>query len=471
MLRTVRKTVPTGLLVLAVLVGGLGLLQTGVTVAGGTGGGAVPEAPQARVDRQGDPLPPGALMRLGTTRFRSGTWGSFPAGLVFLPDGKTLVLGNDSRGVQFWEVSSGRLLRTLDTEDLFVRAMTASPDGKRLALAAHSPPGNGRPRGTEGIHLFDIETGKPIPFTPAQREAYGMRFTPDGRCLVTLDAQGTVRVAEIATGKELRNKPFGRDWSGPLALSRDGSTVLLSCNNGVTGRLVFWDWRKGGEPREIKAPGRHSFAAFDLSPDGRILAETGDFDDDLRLWDVATGEVRHRLASPEGQKWSRFLAFSPDGRTVAVRSRLRTGVKAFIYLCDPSSGTIKSRLAIHDGGSNLLAFSADSRLLATTTDSGVRVWEMATGRELTANPEAHESAVSCIAVAPDGTVVTTTDDATVRAWDGVTGRQRYVLNHDSWVRAAALSSDGSRLVTSSLDDTVRLWDVASGKELARLRLP
>ncbi len=129
---------------------------------------------------------------------------------------------------------------------------------------------------------------------------------------------------------------------------------------------------------------------------------------------------------------------------------------------------LKGKIETRDSSTGLLAFSADSGLLATTTEGGIRIWEVASGKEVAANAEAHHHAVTCVAVAADGLVVTASDDRTIRAWDAATGRQKFKLSHDAWVRAIALSPDGSRLVSSSLDDTVRLWDTANGRQIYRL---
>src|SRR5215469_12758015 len=62
------------------------------------------------VDRYGDPLPPGAVARLGTVRYRFG--GSSAA---FLPDGRTVVSVRDGSAIYLWDARTGRLLRRIDT--------------------------------------------------------------------------------------------------------------------------------------------------------------------------------------------------------------------------------------------------------------------------------------------------------------------------------------------------------------------
>src|SRR5262249_55908083 len=97
-------TAATGLLA-AVCLGGGGLLWTAprpdALPQEGTPG---PKAEPGKVDRLGDPLPPGAVARLGTLRFR--TKGPRLAGLGFLPDSKTLVSATATDTVQFWEAGT-----------------------------------------------------------------------------------------------------------------------------------------------------------------------------------------------------------------------------------------------------------------------------------------------------------------------------------------------------------------------------
>src|SRR5260370_42239201 len=100
---------------------------------------------QRQVDLYGDPLPPGAIARLGTVRLRHIVRdGSGAAGIAFSPDGKTLVSCVDV-GVRVWDVASGkRLADPFSNEDKklmnqlfqrqkqegFASASALSPDGK-----------------------------------------------------------------------------------------------------------------------------------------------------------------------------------------------------------------------------------------------------------------------------------------------------------------------------------------------------
>src|SRR5438309_11994382 len=70
-----------------------------------------PDPAAVATDLYGDPLPPGAVVRLGTTRFRR-TNESELSGLAFLADDKTLLTAQGNE-LQFWNVADGRLVRTL----------------------------------------------------------------------------------------------------------------------------------------------------------------------------------------------------------------------------------------------------------------------------------------------------------------------------------------------------------------------
>ena len=145
----------------------------------------------------------------------------------------------------------------------------------------------------------------------------------------------------------------------------------------------------------------------------------------------------------------------PNGRTIAGirwRERLvlwRPSTQSFLDLVTPSS-----RLA---GG---LALSSDGKTLAANSGSNVlHLWELPTGQERPAWPDAHESPVTCMLITGDSkTLITAGDDRTVRRWQLATGRQIQVLLDDE-PSAISLSHDGRWLAAApKFHPSVRVWD-------------
>jgi WD40 repeat protein len=421
---------------------------------------------KGRVDRVGDPLPPGAVARLGTVRFRQVYEGGFGAGgLAFLPDGKTLVTAPDGRSIRFWETATGRLLRSISTGEFRINCCALSRDGKRVAVGGSTYPDDGS-LPTAALRVSDTATGKEVLSIPRDSREVdsALVFTPDGKHLMSFGNSGVLRVEEVASGKTLLQQKFLGVNGNRLALSVDGTTVAVASSGG---KLYLWKWESGEEPRELKAP---RYVGHDLafSPDGKTLAEIGEVDSSLRIWDLADGKVRHKLEFPEGERCSyRFVAFSPDGKTLAAAGE-RPGWSGVVHLWDPATQHLRRTIDAGGGGGGRLAFSADSTLIAVGNRGCIRVWELASGKEVAGNGEAHQTEVTRLTIAANGLVATASDDHTVRVWDASTGRQRLKLTHDHWVRAVAVSPDGTRLVSSSLDDTVRLWDLQTGREIYRL---
>jgi RNA polymerase sigma factor (sigma-70 family) len=459
--------VTTGLLAV-VLLGSAGLLIG----YGGRAADPPPASPpvgsggsEARVDRQGDPLPAGAVTRLGTVRFRTG--GSGPRGLGFLPDGKTIVTaGYEAHAVQLWEAGTGKLLREIGTGPLSVRGFALSPNGKSVALAGFLPFEEGH--NVEGaIGIRDVASGKEVRTlsrTGQDVDHCTMAFTPDGKLLASLGDNGILRIEEIASGVEILQQKFPRDIVATLAFSADGSLLAVSSGPN-THKLYVWKWQAGEEPRELKAP-RYAGRSLAFSPDGTRLAECGDVDQVVRVWDVAGGRLLHKLSAPESdQEWFSALAFTPDGKTLLASCHGNTA--GAVHLWDAATGRYRSRLYADTAGPGQLAVSPDSRLLAASASGGLRVWDLTSGKELAPNEEAHKGEVLRVVAAGD-LVITAGDDHSIRFWDPATGTQRRKLTHGYRVGAIAVSPDGTRLVSSSLDDTVCLWDVATGRKIYTL---
>jgi RNA polymerase sigma factor (sigma-70 family) len=462
------QTLAAGVAVL-VLVGVSGVLWSRSREATAPDGQPAPPAKTRRVDQAGDPLPPGAVARLGTVRFRH-QGNSFGAGLGFLSDHKTIVSAGAEDSIQLWDSTTGRLRQEVRTSGLSIRGFALAPDGRRIAVGGFRLPYKIDQPNQGAIRVLDLKTGKEVRTFARNSEdtdVCGLAFTPDAKLLISVSSRnGLLRVEEIAGGTELLRQQFPRDVGAYLALSPDGK--MLAVISGPNSRKFYlWRWQSGEEPRELEVRDRVGCGVC-FSPNSKFLAEISDDDASIRLWDVAAGQLLRKFEPPGPDTyWHRHVTFTPDGKTVAAAG-YRRGWDGAVHLWDAGTGRFLRRLKAPGTSVRRLAVSGDGQLLAGMTDNGLRVWDLTTFDEVGAREEAHHGRVCRVAAAAGGVVTTASDDHTVRVWDAASGRQRFRLDHDHWVRGVALAPDGKRLASSSLDDTVRLWDLETGRELYRL---
>ena len=146
------------------------------------------------VDRYGDPLPRGAVTRLGTVRYRHGGTGT-----AVLPDGRTVVSVSQGNTIAFWDARTGRLLRTIDTGKLSLGQASAFSQGaKRLAVSG-SLTDDGKPGWRNVVRIFDTSTGKEVrTFERELRDgAHALALSPDGKFLFCLGREGMLRIEEV----------------------------------------------------------------------------------------------------------------------------------------------------------------------------------------------------------------------------------------------------------------------------------
>jgi WD40 repeat protein len=292
-----------------------------------------------------------------------------------------------------------------------------------------------------------------------------MLFTPDDKLLVSL-ADTALRIEEIANGTEILKHVFPHPDNSPLlAMSPDGSTLAFRAGAN-SDKLYLWTWEAGEEPREFDIR-RIRVAGLAFSADGKRLAANGDHDQGIHIWDVETGRILEPLKMPENVYPAGAALYTPDGATLITSAMSMPHQKGVILFWDAKTGRQLARIDI-DEEVRRLAISRDASKLAAIARGTIRLWDVATRKELTAIDQGHAEDIGQIVDAGQGEMVTASHDRTIRIWDVVSGRQKRKLQHDRSVRGIALSPDGTRLTSSSFDDSVRVWEFATGKELLKL---
>ncbi len=466
----------------AVLILGIGTIGMAVLAPQD---GARPTAPIATPPHQpaaapDAPLPAGALLRMGTSRFRPP---SMVAEMALSPDEATIVTMGDE--LIAWDAATGRERWRALAEGYGyhppgaaygVRALAFAPDGSRFFAPGH--------RGE--IVAWETSSGRRevlrIPTLRGLRDddgrdARSIDVAPDGRKLALGGASGVI-VCNL-DGKVLYRVPNGlaRLFGGPqpfdnndrltfggdYALARfspDGKRLAVaSCIRPKEIRML--DAETGRELRKLALTDRLVRMAF--SPDGRRIAAT-ERDSSVRLYDAETGARIWACAIPlrnPGENYTSAIAFAPDGRTIAVAA-----TDDLIHLIDAKDGEDRAQLAGHRWYPWALAFAAKGGLLYSSGwDPAIRRWDVAARKQIP--PPSGVLGSSVVAASPDGRTIAYQDDSgTIRLVDARDGSELRTLSlAGAWYSTLAFSPDGRQLAAGgSVGDRVHvgLWNIPDG---------
>jgi WD40 repeat protein len=393
----------------------MAVLGTGLTLLVGLlifVGGACAEPPDdkssPRTDLYGDPLPEGAIARMGTLRFR---FEEPVTEIVFAPDGKTIAATIRDGTVRLCETATGKELQSFKESKTEFSNPAFSGDGKLLGMLGAK----------SRLYLWDTATGKlRNRIGSSESEISCFSCAPDGKTMATVESDSVIRLRDVATGGILRS---------------------LRGHKGAIGGVAF-------------------------SPDSKRLASACWGDDSVRLWDIATGKILHTndttLFDPVRVG---LFAFSPDGRLLALSSSDRKFV-----VWDTTTGKEFRRLKGMDPHQVSRPFLLDSKTLVVLDDKDrILWWDVVTGKEFRQVKTFQESVI-CLAISPDGKILASADHhGVICLWDAATGQRADRQSaHRNWVRTVAFSPDGKTLASTDGDGAILLWESLTGRLLRRL---
>ncbi|MHC4432369.1 MAG: protein kinase domain-containing protein [Planctomycetota bacterium] len=369
---------------------------------------------------------------------------SAPA-VAISPDGRQFATGDGGGTIRVWDAATGEQVLEPILHGGTTYALAFSPDGSRIVSGGV----------TRMALLWDATTGEPI--GPPMRQPSSLNtvaFHPDGTQVVTGNADGVVQQWGLIQGKHVGRTVWQQGYIRGAAFTRDGLWLLMEAE-GVVQLKDATTGKPVGKPFSHAEPIR--FTA--LSPDGsRLMTQKGPYAPELRLWDVATGELVGELYHREPH----CVVFSPDC------SRILTGGEDNVArLWD--AATLKCLAEFHEfkGVVSDAIFSPDGlRFLIGSYDGTTRLWDAKT-LEPIGKPLIHQSEVKGLAFSPDGTkILIGFADGTIRLWRADTLEPIGTpLQHVKLVSGVAFSPDGSQLLACSIGGTARLWDAATLKPI------
>jgi len=431
------------------------------------------EAETSRTDLYGDPLPTGAISRLGTVRFRQQDSVKLAR---FLPDSESLVVVTSRSGLVYYDVPSGKLRKVVPIGIDVVSHAVSTPDGSLLAVSTGwlDTTANLVQVTTYVLNAIDgtIRTLINEPNENTYNKA--LAISPDGMTVCTSGGDEKIRFWDVDSSAEILTfqLPNRLDVRN-ICFSNDSKSVAF----GGDDKAFIWNWHTETNPREISIAknNRHrELNCLAFSPVGKWLHIGIDGDDSSILVDVLSGQVDETFTrTNKSSSYVTGISYSEDGRLFAVAD-YTTDINIFSV----ASGKLDFKLSARDNGYRKADFSPDGRWLVATDhdDAELDVFDLKTKRRIHLDKPASMSSEQILEFLSDGkTIASAGHDAQIRFWNVQSGSQVRRLEHPRpkegvrWIRGLATSPDGRFVASASLDKTVRVWDVATGRE--RFRLP
>lgn len=444
----------------------------------------------------------------------------------FSPDGKLVISASGDNTILVWDIKTGVAITTLKGHSGYVWAVDVSPDGELIATGSYD----------STVRLWDTATG--ITVQKLTGHSFCIRavaFSPGGTLVASASIDNTVRLWDVATGVATR---LLESHSDCIAFSPDGMVIATALQDNT---ICLWDTATGGATQTLQGH-QNNISAIVFSPDGGLVASGSfdktvrlwkvATDTNMQTTQFHTDSVKNLSFSPDGklvasslsqtvQIWnsttdtivqtlkassSGVMAFSPDNKLFVtssgtlwdvatgtgwalsrtLRSDVRSRGKAF---STPLEGPWHTRdqffpswlefgqpeWGAHD---QKVAFSADSKLVATASEDGqVELWDVVVANHTSINSTVDSTASKPIELLWDGanrhTKINSTVAATVseriepvprvRLWDNTADTHTHTVDDDAEPNGSITFLLDGKLVTHTLgENTVLRWHSAMG---------
>jgi len=330
-------------------------------------------------------------------------------------------------------------------------------------------------RGWEWRYLWQRCRGDFLstPVTQSER-ILTAKFADKDNSIVTIMNLGRVDLWNLSSGHEDfvlqdngKKEDNGTPNSGRLQISADGEWIAAEGRKDDGASFVrIWNFRTRSLISELPISTESPVNALAISPDKRWLATYVE-QKEVSIWNLETKKsaARFHVARTNGRPMVGALAFSPDGRVLAIGDD-----ECQVRLVDVGTWTERTTLpgVFLGNGVMTLDYSPDGRFLAAGSgfiDPRIFVWDTKTDKRV-ATLEGHQGFINDVTFSPDGKLLASASgDQTIKLWNTDTWQvEDTLLGHLYEVCSVSFSSDGIRLVSSGKDGRVHVWPASARRQ-------
>ena len=310
------------------------------------------------------------------------------------------------------------------------------------------------------------------------------RFTPDGANVFFPEMfgargypKGKLTFLEATTGKVVSTFSPCRGEEFDIYVYRrqgasfetTGNLMMVSC---LSGGIELWNFKHekllGIFPARGKEPA--------ISPDGtRLVTSDVTSNDSPELWNTESQARIAILQSNRNGGWHTPLAvsFSADSKMVAISYHTEVRVWDAVHgkplvsfennegVRDGKRGDLSPESRVYD-----LMFTSDGKTIVTGTGRAIKFWDVDTGKLKYKSSEGHKALLDDLAITPDGSILATaTKDKFIKLWDMETGKLILRLpKPEESTQEILFSPNGKNLLYRAWGSQRSiLYDVATGR--------
>ncbi len=367
------------------------------------------------------------------------------------PDGKYLATGSDDNTIKIRDFSSGRIVHSLNHGGDLISAVF-SKDSAYLVSCGHN----------KRINLWEISTGKLIRTIFAEKHSavIDVAVSPDFSALASVGRYSNeIDLWDVATGRLIRSLSGHEDAIHSVVFTPDGKNLV---SGGKDGSLRIWETASGRQQAVLEGH-KGKVITVAVTPDGKYVLSGGgaggDDDTAINIWSLEDKKLVDSINVPKMWK----MDLSSDGKYVTASDR-DSRIKCWALSTRKILHTIKTG-SIAD---EVLVFNSENGLrILYNSWNDVVVWDAGTGQTVNTISGNIHATVRVTALSPDGKYLASGSrgDTCVSVWDVTSGKLHRVFDDSvkGGIVSLLFSRDGKYLAQGSAAGTINLWDFEKGK--------